>query len=48
MKFFDLNNLPMNQNNPDLIEMYRKTLNKKSVFKMNETCKKIHIVIICI
>ncbi len=31
MKFFDLDNLPMNQNDPDLIEIYRKTLNKKSL-----------------
>ena len=31
MKFFDLDNLPINQNDPDLIEIYRKTLNKKSL-----------------
>lgn len=30
MKFFDLNNLPKNQNDPDLIEIYIKKLNKKS------------------
>ena len=30
MKFFDLNNLPINQNDPDLIEIYIKSLNKKS------------------
>lgn len=29
MKFFDLDNLPQNQNDPDLIEIYKKTLNKK-------------------
>ena len=29
MKFFDLNNLPLNQNDPDLIDIYRKTLKKK-------------------
>ncbi len=31
MKFFDLDSLPMNQNDPDLIAIYRKTLNKKSL-----------------
>ena len=31
MKFFDLDNLPMNQNDPDLLAIYKKTLNKKSV-----------------
>lgn len=30
MKFFDLNNLPENQNDPDLIEIYKKSLNKKT------------------
>ena len=30
MKFFDLDNLPKNQNNPDLIEIYKKSLNKKT------------------
>ena len=29
MKFFDLNNLPENQNDPDLIEIYKKYLKKK-------------------
>ena len=29
MKFFDLDNLPINQNDPDLIEIYIKSLNKK-------------------
>ncbi|MBO5138656.1 MAG: NUDIX domain-containing protein [Bacilli bacterium] len=29
MKFFDLDNLPMNQNDPDLIEIYKKSLTKK-------------------
>lgn len=28
MKFFDLDNLPQNQNDPDLINIYRKTLNR--------------------
>ena len=28
MKFFDLNNLPENQNDPDLIEIYKKSLGK--------------------
>lgn len=27
MKFFDLNNLPQNQNDPDLIEIYKKYIN---------------------
>lgn len=31
MKFFDLDNLPMNQNDPDLIEIYKKSLNKESL-----------------
>lgn len=31
MKFFDFDNLPMNQNDPDLIEIYKKSLNKKSL-----------------
>lgn len=31
MKFFDLDNLPMNQNDPDLIEIYKRSLNKKSL-----------------
>ena len=31
MKFFDLDSLPMNQNDSDLIAIYRKTLNKKSI-----------------
>ena len=31
MKFFDLDSLPMNQNDPDLIAIYRKTLNKKFI-----------------
>ena len=31
MKFFDLDSLPMNQNDPNLIAIYRKTLNKKSI-----------------
>lgn len=30
MKFFDLDNLPENQNDPDLIEIYKKSLNKKT------------------
>lgn len=29
MKFFDLDNLPINQNDPDLIDIYKKSLNKK-------------------
>ena len=29
MKFFDLDNLPANQNDPDLIEIYRKNISKK-------------------
>lgn len=29
MKFFDLDNLPKKQNDPDLIEIYKNTLNKK-------------------
>ena len=31
MEFFDLDNLPTNQNDPDLIAIYRKILNKKSI-----------------
>ena len=31
MKFFDLDNLPINQNDSDLIEIYKKTLNQKSL-----------------
>jgi len=31
MKFFDLDNLPENQNDPDLIEVYIKKLNRKSI-----------------
>ena len=31
MKFFDLDSLPVNQNDSDLIAIYRKTLNKKSI-----------------
>ncbi len=30
MKFFDIDNLPKNQNDPDLIEIYIKKLNKKT------------------
>lgn len=30
MRFFDLDNLPQNQNDPDLIEIYKKSLNKKA------------------
>ena len=30
MKFFDLDNLPENQNDPDLIEIYINRLNKKT------------------
>ena len=30
MKFFDLDNLPLNQHDPDLIEIYIQSLNKKS------------------
>ena len=26
MRFFDLDNLPQNQNDPDLIEVYRRTI----------------------
>lgn len=29
MKFFDIDNLPVSQNDPDLIEVYKKTLQKK-------------------
>jgi len=29
MKFFDLNNLPKNQNDPDLIEAYKKYKRKQ-------------------
>jgi ADP-ribose pyrophosphatase YjhB (NUDIX family) len=31
MKFFDLDNLPVNQNDPDLINIYRKSLNRGRV-----------------
>ncbi len=31
MKFFELDNLPANQNDPDLIAVYRKLLNKKNI-----------------
>ncbi len=31
MKFFDLDSLPMNQNDPDLIAIYQKKLNEKSI-----------------
>lgn len=31
MKFFDLDNLPTNQNDPDLIEIYKKYLNGKTL-----------------
>ncbi len=31
MEFFDLDNLPINQNDSDLIEIYKKTLNQKSL-----------------
>lgn len=31
MKFFDLDNLPTNQNDPDLIEIYKKYLNEKTL-----------------
>ena len=31
MKFFDLDNLPDNQNDPDLIEIYKQFLNKKTI-----------------
>ena len=30
MKFFDLDNLPENQNDPDLIEIYINKLNNKT------------------
>lgn len=30
MRFFDLDNLPENQNDPDLIEIYKKTISKKT------------------
>ena len=29
MKFFDLDNIPENQNDPDLIEIYIKKINRK-------------------
>jgi len=32
MKFFDLDNLPDNQNDPDLIETYKKSLRRKSLW----------------
>lgn len=28
MKFFDLDNIPVNQNDPDLIEIYKKKVKK--------------------
>lgn len=31
MRFFDLENLPMNQHDPDLIEMYRKYIGKRKL-----------------
>lgn len=31
MRFFDLDNLPENQNDPDLIEIYKKTISKKTI-----------------
>ena len=31
MKFFDLNNLPENQNDPDLIEIYKKSIEKNTL-----------------
>ena len=31
MQFFALDNLPVNQNDPDLIEIYRKKLKDKSL-----------------
>lgn len=31
MKFFDLEDLPMNQNDPDLIEIYKNSLNRESL-----------------
>lgn len=31
MKFFDLDNLPQNQNDPDLIEIYKKTYKKNKI-----------------
>lgn len=31
IKFFDLNNLPENQNDPDLIEVYKKALKKNTL-----------------
>ena len=30
MKFFDLDNLPQNQNDPDLIEIYKKFISEKN------------------
>ncbi len=35
MKFFDLDNLPENQNDPDLIDIYRKTLKRWGKVKWN-------------
>ena len=31
IKFFDLNNLPENQNDPDLIEVYKKSIEKNTL-----------------
>ncbi len=31
MRFFDLDNLPVNQNDPDLIEIYKKSISKKLI-----------------
>jgi len=30
MKFFDLDNLPENQNDPDLIEIYKNSIRKRN------------------
>lgn len=34
MKFFDIDNLPVSQNDPDLIEVYKKTLQKRENFNL--------------
>lgn len=34
MKFFDLDNLPQNQNDPDLIEIYKKIYRKNKIISM--------------
>ena len=34
MKFFDIDNLPISQNDPDLIEVYKKTLQKRENFNL--------------